>query len=82
MLKPFIIPTPRSVQLVKKNKTNQRFYTLQVQPDLFGKWSLLLEWGKIGNLGHTKIITYKSKKDASNALKEKMIKKLVNGYKL
>ncbi len=28
-----------------------RFYRLDVQPDLFGQWSLSREWGRIGSAG-------------------------------
>ena len=28
-----------------------RFYLLDVQPDLFGGWSLIREWGRIGRAG-------------------------------
>jgi predicted DNA-binding WGR domain protein len=28
-----------------------RFYRLDVQPDLFGQWYLMREWGRIGNAG-------------------------------
>jgi predicted DNA-binding WGR domain protein len=27
------------------------FYLLDVQPDLFGQWSFIREWGRIGQLG-------------------------------
>jgi predicted DNA-binding WGR domain protein len=28
-----------------------RFYTMSVQPNLFGEWSFLREWGRIGSAG-------------------------------
>ncbi|MGH6712318.1 MAG: WGR domain-containing protein [Bradyrhizobium sp.] len=28
-----------------------RFYKLDVQPDMFGQWSLVREWGPIGHGG-------------------------------
>ncbi|MCP4781752.1 MAG: WGR domain-containing protein [Hyphomicrobium sp.] len=30
-----------------------RFYAMSVQPNLFGQWSLLREWGRIGSAGPT-----------------------------
>ena len=28
-----------------------RFYTMALQPTLFGEWALLKEWGRIGSAG-------------------------------
>jgi predicted DNA-binding WGR domain protein len=28
-----------------------RFYTMTLQPTLFGEWALLREWGRIGSAG-------------------------------
>jgi predicted DNA-binding WGR domain protein len=30
-------------------KNMRRFYRLDVQPDLFGQWCLIREWGRIGS---------------------------------
>jgi hypothetical protein len=32
----------------------RRFYRLDVQPDLFGLWLLMREWGRIGRPGQTR----------------------------
>jgi predicted DNA-binding WGR domain protein len=32
-----------------------RFYALSVQPNLFGSWPLIREWGRIGRGGRMKI---------------------------
>jgi predicted DNA-binding WGR domain protein len=29
----------------------RRFYLLDVQPDLFGQWRFIREWGRIGSAG-------------------------------
>jgi predicted DNA-binding WGR domain protein len=31
-----------------------RFYTLDIQPTLFGEWALLREWGRIGRAGQSR----------------------------
>lgn len=31
-----------------------RFYTMSLQPTLFGEWSLVREWGRIGQGGQVK----------------------------
>lgn len=36
---------------IDPEKNMARFYKLDVQPDLFGNWSLIREWGRIGRPG-------------------------------
>jgi hypothetical protein len=36
-------------------KHMRRFYRLDVQPDLFGAWCLIREWGRIGSAGRAKL---------------------------
>jgi predicted DNA-binding WGR domain protein len=31
-------------------KRMHRFYRMEVQPDLFGRWCLIREWGRIGSI--------------------------------
>ena len=31
-----------------------RYYRMDVQPDLFGEWCLMREWGRIGSAGQTR----------------------------
>ena len=40
---------------IDPEKNKWRFYHLDVQPDLFGGWSLVREWGRIGRAG--KVLT-------------------------
>ena len=35
-------------------KNMARFYKLDVQPNLFGEWCLIREWGRIGSPGRVK----------------------------
>ena len=35
-------------------RNTRRFYWLDVQPDLFGSWSFIGEWGRIGRLGQAR----------------------------
>ncbi|WP_051133926.1 WGR domain-containing protein [Methylocystis sp. ATCC 49242] len=34
-------------------KNMHRFYRLDIAPDLFGRWCLVAEWGRIGRLRST-----------------------------
>ena len=45
-----------------------RFYRLDVQPDLFGGWGLVREWGRIGRGGQIRLATYASEAEALTAL--------------
>jgi predicted DNA-binding WGR domain protein len=33
----------------------RRVYLLDVQPDLFGNWSFVRQWGRIGNPGRARV---------------------------
>jgi len=35
-----------------------RFYRLDLQPDLFGAWCLMREWGRIGQPGQVRQVPY------------------------
>jgi hypothetical protein len=39
---------------IDSNKRMQRFYRLDVQPDLFGHWCFMRDWGRIGSSGQTR----------------------------
>ena len=36
----------------------RRFYRLDVQPDLFGQWCFIREWGRIGSSGQARITPF------------------------
>jgi predicted DNA-binding WGR domain protein len=38
----------------------RRFYRLDLQPDLFGAWCVVREWGRIGRPGQTRVVSYHS----------------------
>ena len=46
----------------------KRFYLLDVQPDLFGQWSFIRDWGRIGQAGQTCNIPYPTSQEAEAAL--------------
>jgi predicted DNA-binding WGR domain protein len=39
-------------------KRMHRFYRTDVQPDLFGQWCLMREWGRIGSTGQTRNVPF------------------------
>jgi predicted DNA-binding WGR domain protein len=58
-----------------------RFYAMDVQPDLFGMWCFMREWGQIGRAGQMRIVPYPTPASAEAALlKQRRIKER-RGYR-
>ena len=68
--------------LIKINleKNQQRFYNLHLAPTLFGEWSIVREWGRIGSGGTIKINTYSTNEEAREKLEIIKNMKIKNGY--
>jgi predicted DNA-binding WGR domain protein len=54
------------------------YYLLAVQPNLFGTWSLIREWGRIGHPSQMKIDLCDSREEASAVFDEKLRQKHVS----
>ena len=65
---------------IDSNKRMHRFYRLDVQPDLFGQWCLMREWGRIGSTGQTRSIPFPALEDAETALGKQRQAKERRGY--
>jgi predicted DNA-binding WGR domain protein len=61
-------------------KNMRRFYWLDVQPDLFGQWCFIREWGRIGHAGQVRTIAYPAAIDAHEALAAQRRAKERRGY--
>jgi predicted DNA-binding WGR domain protein len=57
-----------------------RYYVLAVQSHLFGGWSLIREWGRIGQPGHLKIELCDNLEAASGTYCTKLRQKRRRGY--
>ena len=57
-----------------------RFYTLSVQPTLFGEWCLVREWGRIGRPGTVRYVPYPTLDEAAAACMRLWKAKLKRGY--
>jgi predicted DNA-binding WGR domain protein len=57
-----------------------RFYRLDVQPDLFGGWSFIREWGRIGRPGTVKTLPCPTEAEALAALERQRRVKERRGY--
>ncbi|MDR7030890.1 putative DNA-binding WGR domain protein [Rhizobium rosettiformans] len=58
-----------------------RFYTLAIQPTLFGGASVIRNWGRIGSNGQTMMETFDSQEDADTALSRLERTKRKRGYR-
>jgi predicted DNA-binding WGR domain protein len=58
----------------------RRYYRLDVQPDLFGVWLLIREWGRIGRAGQTRVAPFATIEEAHSALQRQQRAKEKRGY--
>jgi predicted DNA-binding WGR domain protein len=65
---------------VDEAQNMRRFYSLALQPDLFGGCDLVREWGRIGQAGTVKRDRYPSPIEAQQALEAKQREKEKGGY--
>lgn len=63
-------------------KDMRRFYMLDIQPDLFGAWCFIREWGRIGRAGQVRMVPYATAADAHEALAAQQRVKERRGYLL
>lgn len=63
-------------------KNQFRFYRLALQPTLFGEWSMVREWGRIGRKGRVVTDTFNTFGQASSALSQKILTKQRRGYQI
>jgi predicted DNA-binding WGR domain protein len=73
-----------SLRLEKRlpEKNQFRFYRLDLQPTLFGEWSVVREWGRIGRQGRVVVDTFKTEPEAQSVLLQKAAEKHRRGYAL
>lgn len=57
-----------------------RFYLMDVQPDLFGGWSFIREWGRIGRSGTVRALPCPTETEARAALERQRRAKERRGY--
>jgi predicted DNA-binding WGR domain protein len=61
-------------------KNMWRYYRLDLQPDLFGLWLLVKEWGRVGQHGQTQVTSFATVDEASQALQRQRGAKQKRGY--
>jgi predicted DNA-binding WGR domain protein len=65
---------------IDSQKHMHRYYRLAVQPDLFGQWCLLREWGRIGSSGQMRQVLFPTRQEAEAALDKQRRAKVRRGY--
>ena len=68
------------LQKINPPHNEYRFYSMQVQMDLFGGVSLIREWGRIGRAGQVRIDHHRNHDAALAALHHLYQKKSLRGY--
>ena len=57
-----------------------RFYRMEIVQGLFGDWSLVREWGRIGRGGQIRVDWFDSEDEAKKARFTLHMKKAMRGY--
>jgi predicted DNA-binding WGR domain protein len=73
---------PSFTRLQKRNpeRNQHRYYALDLQPHLFGGWSVIREWGRIGHPGQVRIDLCDTLEEAALTFNEKLRQKQRRGY--
>lgn len=65
---------------VRPAENMARFYSMSVQATLFGEWSLVREWGRIGRGGQVKASSFDTETAAVAELERLRRQKIRRGY--
>jgi predicted DNA-binding WGR domain protein len=61
-------------------KNEHRFYVVTVVPELFGGWSVVREWGRIGSPGTLRSVSFMQEQEARTAEQRSIRERLRHGY--
>ena len=75
-----VFPTVVQLRRIDPARNMRRFYRLSVQSDLFGRASLVREWGRIGFRGQMMVETHPDEGKAITALMKLAAVKKRRGY--
>lgn len=68
------------LQRIDPDRNIYRFYALDVERDLFGEWSLIRRWGRIGTRGRELVETFPDLQAACTAGERRRVMKERRGY--
>ncbi|WP_338828337.1 WGR domain-containing protein [Bradyrhizobium sp. 27S5] len=66
---------------IDNSRNMARLYKLDVQPTLFGGWTLVREWGRIGQSGTVRAEFHASRGRADLALILHWVRRIKRGYR-
>ena len=69
------------LEKVEPKQRMLRFYALRVAPTLFGEWTLVREWGRIGSGGTVREDWFGTEEEAQVAMVELALQKQRRGYR-
>jgi predicted DNA-binding WGR domain protein len=70
------------VERVDPDRNMARFYTLAIEPTLFGTPRLLRRWGKIGTSGRTMVHHFEREEDGVALFLELLRERQAHGYRV
>ena len=73
-------PSDITLYKIESAKNMRRFYSVTIQPNLFGGHSLIRSWGRIGTTGQNRIDLFDSEMAASSAYDRLLFTKVKRGY--
>lgn len=65
---------------IDQARNMQRYYHLDIQPDLFGNHCLMCKWGRIGHPGQSRMIPHQTEEQAQAAFHKQQRAKQRKGY--
>lgn len=72
--------TAETLHRLDPARNMRRFYRLDVQPDLFGAWGVVREWGRIGRPGRVRVDPYPTEAEAAARMQRQRAAKRGRGY--
>ena len=66
---------------VDASQNMARYYRMTVRPTLFGEWSLVREWGRLGRGGQVRANAFLEEADALDAMMTLESSKVRKGYR-
>jgi predicted DNA-binding WGR domain protein len=76
-----MFPDTLHLRCIDPANNKRRFYAMSIEPTLFGEWSLVREWGRIGRGGRVRRDVFRSAGEALDALAALAEKKVRRGYR-
>ncbi len=74
------LPSPIMLYKIDPARNLFRYYSLSIQPNLFGSWSLIKGWGRISCLGRMQVELCEDLEDVAKVFERKFAEKVKRGY--